>query len=521
MMTTHRLLTGRGAMPAVMAAFPVLFTTMAMAGPGPAFSALDTLQRGRLRELAAPPPAHERYGPYSTPMYYLMHKGYPYDGDLDKDPAKRTYIKDKPGPHHGSWRLKMNHPEWQEAMIRDWAELGLNNTHLNVYPIDEQLSIQPEVRRALVDFMRLSDKHGLKIGIRLDALGAYAAWEMHPNNPDNRIEEYLGYVREVATLFKGKTLYYVMGDEMRLHEPEPGLDPKLWTPDIYLAYFKKLASTIRTVDPDTKVSMFAASSGEWFNVLYLLKHGYSEYGDAVAINHYDYTTFPKFYAEAQKLAPGLLFLSNGVGYHSTATAAPRFPEGDPYSRIPTEQGQGEAVAKTMFVCWDLNLSTAPYYITLRNWVLHGRVYPRWFGFFGFTDFVIDEYNNMTVRRYPAWYACRTVTHTFYNRDRFSEPAVAVTASPEPGLFRAYEHELADGARELLVMTWSDKGPMSTTLSIADAEYRYAVRVDTFNYHRWIDLPYDVADGKVTLNLEVTQAPTIIRLIRLDANVNAE
>lgn len=477
---------------------------------GPAFSELPIEQQHELRAMVEPPEPHARYGGYSTPMYYLMHEGFDYDGSMDTVEDKRTYIKDKPGPDHGSWVLDRNRPDWQEQMIRDWAELGLNSTHLNIYPINNELHLRPSVRQALVDFVRLSEKHGLKVGVRLDALGAYAAWEMHPGNRDNKIDEYLGYVREVATLLKGKVLYYVMGDEMTLHQPAADLDPKLWTPDVYLTYFKRLSAAIKSIDPDVKVSMFGASSGEWFNVVYLLKTGYAQHGDAVAINHYDYNSFPKFYAQAQELAPGLMFLSNGVGYHSTATAEPRYPQGDPYSRHGSEQAHGLSVAKTMFVCWDLALDAAPYYITLRNWNIRGRVYPRWFGFFGFTDFVVDEYDNMTVKRYPAWYAYQTIAHTFYNRDKFKTPSFKVTAAPEVSMLRSFVHDRGDG-KELLIMLWNDKGPASIKLSIESSDYQYAVRANLFNFRKWDDVLYAVGDDGVSMDLQVDHAPVILRL----------
>ena len=57
-------------------------------------------------------------------------------------------LKGKPGIDWGSWKLDRNRPDWQEAMVRDWAELGLNSTHLNIYPVDGKLEIDPDWAKA-------------------------------------------------------------------------------------------------------------------------------------------------------------------------------------------------------------------------------------------------------------------------------------------------------------------------------------------------------------------------------------
>ncbi len=255
--------------------------------------------------------------------------------------------------------------------------------------------------------------------------------------------------------------------------------------------------------------MFAPSSGQWFNVIYLLKAGYADYGDAVGINHYNYNTFVDFYNEAQELAPGLAFLSNGVGYISSPTEQ-RYPEGDPYSKYPTEQAHAASVARTMFACWDLRLDTAPYYISLRNWVKDGQIYPRWFGFFGFEDYVIEE-DELTVKRYPGWYAFQTVAHTFYNRDAFREPGFHVEASPPVEQLRAYEHAV-EGGDKLLLMAWNTPGKTQTTVHIDSDRYAYATQVDLFDMNAWQDVPYRVTDGGIEIDLEVDGTPRILRLI---------
>jgi hypothetical protein len=481
----------------------------ARAEQGPAFSSLPQAEQEALRQQFAPPPLKERYGPYSTPMYYLMYEGYEYDGSLDKGPDGRTYVKDKPGPDYGYWKLDQNRPDWQEAMVKDWAELGLNNTHLNIYPVDGKLEITDAYRKAIEDFVRLSQQYGLKVGVRLDPPGGYVAWEVNPDNPDSVIDAYLKWVEQVATILKGNTAYYVLGDELTLHKPTADLPKEKWTPEKYLGYFKRVSQTIKNADPSAKVSMFAASSGEWFNVLYLLEHGYADYGDGVAINYYNYQDVPKFFADARKLAPKLEFYSSGVGYCSNGLAQPRYPEGDPYSPVNSEEAHGNLIAKNMFAWWDLGASTAPYYISLRNWVKDGKVYPRWFGFFGFEDFVIDN-DQLTVKRYPGWNAFQTITHTFYNREDFKKPDFDVKSSAPLTMFRAYQH-----GGELLLMLWNDKGTVSTTVDIASGEYRYPVRIDNFDFNQWSDVPYELTDGGAKMQLEVTAEPTIIRLMKKD------
>lgn len=519
--------------------FVIAFTILTLASganaqdsAGKLFSDLPRTSQYQIRGQVAPPPPTQRYGCYSTPMYYLMAEGYEYQGDLDKDPDKRCYskVKGQPGPDYGFWRLDRNRPDWQEAMIQDWVQLGLNNTHLNIFPEDDSLTISDAFRQALIDFVRLSHQYGLKIGVRLDAPGGYEAWPVHPDNPENRVAEYLVWTEQIAALLKGQTAYYVLGDELTLHEkqdtPAASASPendmagrgdnvqiKQWTPEKYLEYFKQVAAAIKRADPAAKVSMFAASSGEWFNILYLLKIGYAQYGDAVAINYYNYQDVPKFFDDARRLAPQLLFLSNGIGYTSVATAEPRYPEGDPYTRYPTERDHGNVVAKNAFAWWDLGAATAPYYISLRNWVVKGKIYPRWFGFFGFEDYVIDENDHLTVKRYPAWYAYQTIAHTFYNRDQFLAPSFAVASSADLSMFRVYQHRLAEGS-ELIMMLWNDKGPVSAVIDIASADYRYPVRVDTFNYHNWISLPHTFDSAGCHIPLEVDSDPMIIRLVAL-------
>ncbi len=476
------------------------------------FSLLSKPAQDQIRHLVEPPV--QRRGCYSTPMYYLMYSGYEYHGDEDKQPDQRFYpsMKGTVGPDFGKWKLEKNRPDWQEAMLRDWAELGLNSTHLNVYPTDGELTLSPDYAQALRDYVRLSQKYGLKIGVRLDAPDETVLWSMHPANPQNRRTEYIAWVRQVVSILNGQTAYYVLGDELTLHHGGTTMPAKGWTPEQYLDYFKQVSGAIKSIDPVAKVSMFGASSGEWFNVLWLLENGYAQVGDAVAVNHYDYTIAPRFIADRDRLAPGKLFLTSGVGYVSLGTVQPRYPVGDSYSPQTSESSHAAAIARTMFSWWDIGADVAPYYISLRNWEIDGKTYPRWFGFFGFEDYVI-HHDQLTVKRYPGWYSYQTIAHVFYNRDEFKSPSFKVTSDQPLTKLRAYEHALVSGS-ELVLMLWNDL-PMKTRIRIDSARYRLPVKVLLSDFHHWADVDHEVSADGCTLSVEVGPEPVIIRLVRTD------
>ena len=501
-----------------------------IAETGQSFSSLPVVKQYKIRDMVAPPPTGQRYGPYSTPMYYLFEQGRTYRG------SKLMVYDAKAGltpPNHGNWKLERNRPDWQEVMLKDWAELGLNSTHLLIHafhyekmggtvPASENPPklrvLTPSYIQALADFVKLSSKYNLKIGVRLDTVSKWQVWDIHPDNPDNVMQEYLGRLREIAALLKGKTAYYILGDEWGLYpDGHKKIPEQAFTVSMYLEHFKQLSKAIKEVDPQAKVSMFAAS--KWKVVIDLLKGGYAEYGDAVGFNYDNYRDVGKLFAEARTYDPDLFFISNGIGYAKNSSARPRYPDSKnektintQYEGYATEEGHAGAIAKHMFAWWDQGASAAPYYIALRNWVIRGRVYPRWYGFFGFEDFVVDDYGNMTIKRYPGWYAFQTVAHTFYNRKEFKEPAFDVSSSENLSMFRTYEHKLQDGA-ELVMMLWNDSNKVSTTINIATDEYKYPVRLSLFNYNEWSDVPYEISPEGMRITLKVSQEPIIIRLVR--------
>lgn len=480
------------------------------AGSQPPFSALPADVQAKLRAVAAPPPLAEREAPYSTPMYYLMYAGYEYRGDEDRDPNGRCYpsMAGKTGPDFGNWKIDRNRPDWQEAMLRDFAEMGMTQTHVNIYPVRGELKLGKDLKQAIIDYARISASLGLKIGVRLDSLDETILWTMHPANPENRRAEYLSWVREVAALLKGKTVYYILGDELTLKSPSTTLPTKAWTAAMYLEYFKEVQAAIRSEDPSAKVSMFGSSSGEWFNVLDLLAHGYAEVGDGVAINHYNWRELSRFIADRDRLAPGKLLLTNGVGYISNGVVEPRYPEGDAYSKTPTEQAHAAEIARAMYAWWHGGAANAPYYISLRNWVVDGKTYPRWFGFFGFEDYVITN-DKLTVKRYPGWYAYQAVATTFYNRSKCTTPAFPITTSAKIERLDAYERTSSRGS-ELLLMLWNDKD-VPVRLNLGSSRFGYPVHVSLDNAGDWKDLVWGREGDSTWVELNVGTAPMIVRL----------
>ena len=169
-----------------------------------------------------------------------------------------------------------------------------------------------------------------------------------------------------------------------------------------------------------------------------------------------------------------------------------------------------AIAKNMFAWWDLQSDTAPYYVYLRNWQIRDKVYPGWFGFFGFADLVVDAYDNLTIKRYPGWYAYQTVANTFYNRDDFTKPGFEVSSSSKLSMLRAYEHILPKGS-ELVLMLWNDPEEVNVEITIGSSKYSHPVRVNLFNYHDWSDVDYAVNDGKIRVKTSVGLEPVILRL----------
>jgi hypothetical protein len=221
------------------------------------FHHLPLKQQRTITDALAPPPICERDNPYSTPMYYLLAKGY-RDGVGSMSDG-------------GNLVLDRNRPDLQEELIKDWADMGMTSTHFLTYPSQWQSA---ESIQAIKDYFDISEKYGLKVGFRLGGDKTFggleaSGWDLHPNNPENRIIEYVDWTKRVAKMGKGKVAYYVLGDELNLGGWEGPTGnagetvhykaeaDRKWTPEVYMQVFPLLAQAIKDIDPDVKISMLA------------------------------------------------------------------------------------------------------------------------------------------------------------------------------------------------------------------------------------------------------------------------
>ncbi|MSR65048.1 MAG: hypothetical protein EXS18_04620 [Verrucomicrobiae bacterium] len=459
--------------------------------PMPSFSSLKADEQDVIRKAVAPPPLGKRRNPYSTPMYYPMWGGTSFDGTL--------------------------HEDWQEALVKEWAEIGMTKLHFYQYPNGvgtekREYTLSQADREGIPMFVRLCRKYDIKLGLRVDL--PYTLdnssehpnadyWIAHPNNSGNELKPYWVWLSEVVTLLKGHLEYVILGDEIDWKQQDK---EKAWSADLYMKVFTQAADTIHKADPAAKVSMYGASSGRWNEVLGLLQSGYTKYGDAIAINHYDYTMLRGFKDDLKKYSPDkkLLLLSNGVGYISSDTTQ-RNPAKDPYSRY-NDLDQAAMIARTMYTWWDVDADVAPYYICLRGYSYKGKYNPWWYGFFGFMDLIIDENDKATVKHYPGWYAYQTVANVFHDRDAFREPAFAVESESKAEFLKAHERK----GKELLIMAW---GKGTTNIRIHTTQYGNPVQVSVLDHQKWSDVSATKdAEGITLHDVPLTLAPTILRLV---------
>jgi hypothetical protein len=470
--------------------FPVRWLA---AQPVPAFSSLSPEKQAQIRKSLAPPPLPQRRNPYSTPMYYPMWGSGSPDGRL--------------------------HPEWQDALAKDWAELGLTRLHFYAYPLadngtNRDYTLSPTARTGISNFMRICAKYGLKIGLRVDLpcetdnskghpVPRY--WIAHPDNPQNELVPYFGWLSELVQLMKGRLEYLILGDELEWKTD----DPQAWSAESYMKFFSRASEVIHQADPSVKVSMYAASPARWREVVGLLKAGYTKYGDAVAINHYDYQAIPRYKQDLKQYSPDkkLLFLSNGVGYIACDTTE-RNPPKDGYKRY-NDADQAAMIARTMYTWWDADTDVAPYYICMRTIVYHGKRAPHWYGFFGFMDLIIDQQDRATIKHYPGWHAFQTIAQVFHDRDSFQAPDLAIESAPQAEYLKAHERP----GKELLIICW---GKEKTTLRIPGRKYAFPVQIDLLDYQKWRDVPAtNDNNGLLLPDVPLSLGPTIIRLIPLN------
>jgi len=426
-------------------------------------------------------------------MYYLMHKGRGFGRREDPSP-----------------RLDRARPDWQEAMVRDWVELGLTSVHLYFYCHPRGPRVGVPHREEWLTVKRLCEKYGLGIGARLDLphVGRTPGWGVHPLNPDRDLDAYLNWVREVATMLKGSARYYVISDELNFGRVPP--DKGGWTAELYMQVWPAVAAAILSVDPAPRVSMFGASGSSWRDVRSMLAiDEYRRTAQAVAINLPHYRAVPFCAAHLKRAAPDVQLLSNGVGYISSGEVTVRNPASDKYRRY-SDYEQACVIAKSMFTWWEVDAGVAPYYITLRHWVIRGKTYPRWYGFFGIEDYVVGDDDRLTVKRYPAWYAFQTIAHTFHDRPSFRTADFPVTPSAGVSKLSAFVR----GEDELVLIIWQDfRKTGFTDLRIESTRFKHAVRVNLFDRTDWADVPYTIGrDGLVTLrDVRVSFEPAVIRL----------
>ena len=492
----------------------VLLPANTNAEPVP-FSQLPIERQRQIEKHLTPPPVHQRDVPYSTPMYYLMHKGY-QDG-----------IGSMSNEGKGTFSLKTNRPDWQEELMQDWVDLGLTSTLYLTTPSEWK---NPHVFQAFQDYLRLSEKYGLKVGVRLagdDTIGGLEAsgWDLHPLNPDNKLEEYLVWVEQVADTLRGKVDYYIIGDELNIGRWElpEGSDgqtehfsaqkDRQWTPEIYMKVFPRIAQTLKTSDPGVDVSMFGMGGLDWDYVAGLLDHGYADYADGVAVNFGTVKDSFEVYSFADKVRraqPSFKVFSNGVGYVAARDTNyyPTNYKGKSYS----DRDQAVRVAKNMFYCFDVGFHSAPYYILVRQWVLaDGSVAPHWYGLFGFSDLCVDHYDHLTVKHYPAWYAIQTIANIFYSHSATQPAPFKLQLSQPVDFQRVYVRN----DYELLIVLWNDTTePRKMSLTLPTRKFTFPVQVDLFNYQKSMDIAYSFADNDslVMTGVEVSDQPVIIRLV---------
>jgi len=494
-------------------------------------SELPTARQREIEQRIEPPPLAERDAPYSTPMYYLMHKGF-------SDGINNEILLDR------------NRPDWQEALIRDWAELGLTSTLACTTPKEWD---DANIAQAYRDYFRLSKQYGLDVGMRLagdETLEGIEAsgWGVHPRNPDNRLDDYAKWAGRIALAGRGTVAYYIVGDEVNSQGWETSdsegntvkgqtADNRRWTPEDYLVAFTKIAKAIRQSDPDAKVSMFGMNGIDVSYLDELFDLGYADIADGVAANidfgRYSPAQVRDFVEHVGSRAPNFKFYSNGVGYvaardtnfypanHGYLPVSDDTPDGadaassdDHTPRLYSDEAQAKRIAKGMFAGFIAGWDVTPYYIVLRQWLLpDGTPAPHWYGFFGVNDLKVDEFGHVTPIRHAGWYAIQTISHIFYSKDRTKLAPFQIQISGEVDQSWAFVRD----NYECLLVLWNDSGaePVTTDIVIGDTEFTYPVQVSLFNYRLTTELPYEIDEqGRLTIHdVQVTDAPFIIRLVK--------
>lgn len=464
------------------------------------FSTLSPMQQLAIRQMVSPPPLGERENPYSTPMYFPMWKV--------MDNAGSVMCGSSPDGNF--------HPEWQDALIRDWAELGMTKLHLSLAPRlngtgDRTYQISDLDRAGMTELALLARKYKMKVGLRIDIpMDGNGYWPANPRNPENELKPYKKWVQDVLKIFGKDTCYVVLGDEIDASRKHRA-DGRGWTSEDFSELVREMAATIHASSPTALVSTPSYGTGSWREALDLVQNGFDKVGDAIAINIEDASVvcdYAKQLREARKTKQ-MAFLSNGVGYISSN--APRNPAKDTSYYKYNDSDQAGLIAQSMYLCWKAGLKTAPYYIALRNIDYKGEMRPMWYGFFGFMDLIIDQQDRASTRHYPGWYSFQTVASTFYDVNAFKEADYTIGSSSKKTAYIG-AHERRDG-RELLIVLWGSNGTTNVTLNTG--KFGFPVKIDLLNKDKWTDVEA-VRNGAETtlLNIEMqgTRYPIIIRMI---------
>ncbi|MFC2124735.1 hypothetical protein ACFLU5_07985 [Bacteroidota bacterium] len=348
---------------------------------------------------------------------------------------------------------------------------------------------------------------------------------MHPNNPDNRLDEYKEWVKQVATRGKGLVDYYVLGDELNLYRWEGPTGnvgetrllytdtEKKWTPEIYMQVFTQLSNIIKSIDPDVNVSMFGMGGLDWEYLHSLFQLGYADYADGVAANigNKPEKDIQSFVNKGKEFGPDFKFYSNGVGYLK-AKNTNFYPTN--VKGVYEDEEQGIEVAKVMFRGFDAEWDVTPYYIVVRQWQLADSTFaPHWYGMMGFMDLVLDAYENLTFKHYPAWYSFQTISHIFYSKSKSkTKPApFAMDIDEHVDFAKVYKR---NNYECLLVMWNNDDNEQEISITLPTQKFKYPVQVSLFNYNVLEDIDYQLNDKNQLImpHVLVGQTPVIIRLV---------
>lgn len=478
------------------------------AGPGTLFHDLPVARQRAIETRVEPPPLRERDNPYSTPMYYLMARGFS-DGI------------------HDELLLDRNRPDWQDDLLADWAELGMTSTLFLTTPTEWEA---PHRVQAIRDLFRSAGRHGMRVAIRIAGDEQFpgiegSGWNLHPANPENRITEYARWCERVAAALAGQVDHYIIGDEVnansweeptgdggtRRHVSAP--EARRWTPQVYMDVFSRLSTALGEGDPAARVSMFGMGNLDWPYVQKLLALGYADHAAGVAANFggVSFSEMVDFVRLVHADHPEFGIYSNGVGY--VGAKSTNFYPTNPAGTLYSDEGQAIRIAKIMFQAFAAGWDSAPYYIAVRQWILpDGTPAPHWYGYFGFQDLLIDEHGNLSIKRYPGWYAYQTIAQVFHSQQSTTPAAFKTRLSTPVDVVRCLVHD----DYECLLILWNDDNnpPRRTSITLGTQRYQYPVRISLFNYRKTESLAYALGDdGTLTIrDMAVSQAPVVIRLV---------